>query len=88
MAASQIYQWGGHLDHATDLNVYLADYKREQAAAAREEELAIYGGETVTVTAKDTYLVAGRVRNRRARSTEPVVYGPDGFTPVGEAAPF
>lgn len=67
MSRSQIYDFGGHLDQA-DIDGYAADYRRQQRAAARAEELAIYGGETVTVTAPATYRVTGgRVRNRTQR---------------------
>lgn len=67
MTVSPIYDHGGHLDHATDINVYADDYRRQLKAEARAEELAIYGGETVTVTAPDTIRVTGRVKNRTQR---------------------
>lgn len=67
MTVSPIYNFGRHLDHATDINVYVEDYWRQGPDAARAEEEAIYGGETVTVTAPDTIRVTGRVKNRRER---------------------
>lgn len=67
MSVSPIYDFGGHLDHATDIDVYAADYRRQLKAEARAEELAIYGGETVTFPAPDTIRVTNRVRNRTDR---------------------
>lgn len=65
MAVSQIYDFGGHLDHATDIDVYTADHRRRRlAAAARAEELAIYGGATVPSPHR---VAAGAVRNRTQR---------------------
>ena len=43
--------WSEHLDDLHDLDEYLPEYRRRQAAEARAEELALYRGPTVTVRA-------------------------------------